>query len=74
MAHWTASAPLDADNKTGSSHLPFAAIGTVVLQISISARDIQLPPQDAGYTTASEIPFAKRRSVSTCGGSPYMFC
>ena len=59
---------------TLAARLPFAAIGTAVLQISISARDTQLPLKMPDIRLQANSCSPNDRSVSTCGGSPYTKC
>jgi hypothetical protein len=73
MAHRTASAPLDADNKLGSWPAARSDWHSGVADFHLGT-GYTVPTQDAGYTTASELLSANRRSVSTCGGSPYTIC
>src|SRR5918999_818084 len=70
MAHSTASAPLDADNKFGSLPAVHSDWPSGVADFHLGT-GLTAPTSDAGYTTASELLSANRRSVSTCGGSPY---
>lgn len=67
MAHRSASAPLDADNKLGSSPAVRSDWHCGVADFHLGTGH-SVPTQDAGYTTASELLSAKHRSVSTCGG------
>src|SRR5688500_14757679 len=75
MAFRIDSRSCDAGNKLGHTSRPLAAIGTTSLQLSISARDIQIPltMPDIRLQAISQTR-QNYRSLSTCGRSPYTDC
>jgi hypothetical protein len=70
MAHRTASALLDADNKLGSSPAVRSDWHSGVADFHLGT-GYTVPTQDAGYTTASELCPPSVDQSLLAGGSPH---